>query len=92
MPKKPKQDPTVEVRALDYFAAQERWTEFWHQQGVQIPSFSNFLGMSNDALRFKEGSSFNFSVWVRASAAKKIQTLNSEHHHTILKAYQCQKK
>jgi len=93
MPKKPKQDPAVEVRAIDYFQAQEYWINFWHAQGIVIPSFANFLGMSSDALRFKEGSNFNFSVWVRASAAKKIQTLNGEHHHAILKAYQaCQKK
>lgn len=86
-----KADPGVKISSEDFFLARVRWINFWVNQGLEIPSFSNFLGITGGFKKAKSHKSTAYSFMIRKSAATKIQKLCGEHWYALLKTYQIRK-
>lgn len=85
------QEPTVEVPMEDYFAAINRWVDFWDRYALlnRHNEFDRFL--ENGVLSAAYTSDKGALIITTPEAAHKIQLLNGPHHHTILKAYRIQR-
>lgn len=84
-----KEDPGIPISGTEYFKAQAHWVKFWDDQKREIPSFSNYLGISGG---FKKAKSLlNPTYMLRRSAVRKIQILTGPHWYAVLKAYQIRK-
>jgi len=89
--KTPKQDPGTEIDSEKYFTAQAHWVSYWKMQGVPIPHFGKFLGMSDGPLLHLRKPNRRYTLKIRASAVRKIEKLASPHWYTILKTHQIRK-
>ena len=89
---KPKPDPGTEIDSEKYFNAQAHWVSYWASQGMEVPSFGKFLGLSGGPVLHTRKPNKRYILKMRASAVKKVEKLASPYWYTILKAYQIRKQ